>query len=457
MNIPTVMEPDFNKIEQRAWDVLRMNNRGTHTVPSSGHKNTKHEMYGHSWLWDGAAHAIGIAHRDPRFAATELDHILQAQWQNGMVPHMRFRDGSLDRYYWMAHILHPHSHDSIHGSGITQPPVLADAVQRVSRRMEGDDRRAFVDNALGRLIRYHEWIYAERDPAGDGGMVTLHPWEHGHDNSPRSIEPLREYENGTLGMAVRGLYSVIHLFRRDLKNAPAEQRASRDAARLMTQNFISLLVAGYDIDKIRGHIPLHEDVHMTSVLARNNQVLTELAHESGVTLPESLRENMARTIDNFESMRDPTTGLYLNKDSETGKLVPIVTSASLEPLAIADQLPPEHVDKLVQHLRDPKSFGLRYGLPSVPKDSPYYRQYEYWSGAAWTYPEWIIADGLERAGHHDVARDIAALSIKRASYSDFHEYASPETAEGCGAPNFSWTAAQTIDHIRRFYPESQAI
>lgn len=447
------MELDRNKIEARAWDVLRMNNRGTHTVPSGEEKtNSKKEMYGHAWLWDSAAHAIGMAHKDPQFAAMEVNHILESQWNNGMIPNMRFKRGSFDGHLWLTRILHPHAHKEIHTSGITQPPMLAEAVQRVGQKIpDRDERHAFFDHSLDRLIPYHEWFYNERSPSGNGGIITIHPWEHGRDNSPSSIEPMRAHDYGVIGVAMKGLYNVIHRLRPDLKNVPEDQRANKDEGRIMSQAFVKILFAGYDYKRLIGKVPLYEDVHMNSIMIRANQVLGQLAGEQGRILPDSLQENMQKTLTNLDTMWDPDTQMYLNKDAMTGELVQIPTSGSLEPLYIGELLSADRISALLGHIRNPQTFGARYGIPSVPLNSPYYREHSYWAGSAWTYPEWLIQDGLYRAGRHLASREIANLSIRRSVYSDFHEYASAETAEGLGAPNFSWTAAQVIDMLRRHH------
>ena len=111
-------------LEQEALAVLKRNDRGTHTVPSG-------KMYPHAWLWDSAFIAIGLSHADPRRAATELDTVFEGQWQNGMIPNMRFDPGRLDYLLWNTRRLNPQAPRHIHTSGITQPPILAEAVQRV--------------------------------------------------------------------------------------------------------------------------------------------------------------------------------------------------------------------------------------------------------------------------------------------------------------------------------------
>jgi len=53
-------------------------------------------LYPHQWLWDSCFTAIGIARFDPTRAADELRALFRGQWENGMLPHMIFAEGSRD-------------------------------------------------------------------------------------------------------------------------------------------------------------------------------------------------------------------------------------------------------------------------------------------------------------------------------------------------------------------------
>ena len=53
----------------------------------------------------------------------------------------------------------------------------------------------------------------------------------------------------------------------------------------------------------------------------------------------------------------------------------------------------------------------------------------------------LIARGLDEAGEAALASRIRRDSRALIERSDFWEYFSPETGEGCGGDQFSWTAA----------------
>jgi hypothetical protein len=108
---------------EQAKAVLEMNDRGSYTQPAHG-------LYPHQWLWDSCFIAIGLRHLDIERAKIELLSLLRGQWHNGMLPNIIFRDDPqyrTDRNIWRSWI-NPFAPDDVTTTGITQPPLLAEAV-----------------------------------------------------------------------------------------------------------------------------------------------------------------------------------------------------------------------------------------------------------------------------------------------------------------------------------------
>src|SRR3954451_5613751 len=169
-----------------ALAVLERNRRGDWTCPTAG-------IYPHQWLWDSAFVAIGLARHDPARAAGEILAVLRGQWSNGMVPHMVFADGEPDagsRHLWGSR-RDPRAPRGVDTSCITQPPVLAIAARRVADHLTGEDRRAFLQVVVPKLVEYHTWLHRERDPHATGLVTLIHPWECGLDTSPPWMAALR--------------------------------------------------------------------------------------------------------------------------------------------------------------------------------------------------------------------------------------------------------------------------
>jgi hypothetical protein len=110
--------------------VLEKNKHGNHTQPAGG-------FYAHQWLWDSCFIAIGLRHYDIDRAKKEIESLLAGQWANGMLPHIIFNDGKawkLDREMWQSW-MSPFSPDSVSTSGITQPPMIAEAVWLIGQKL----------------------------------------------------------------------------------------------------------------------------------------------------------------------------------------------------------------------------------------------------------------------------------------------------------------------------------
>ncbi|MEM7380399.1 MAG: glycoside hydrolase, partial [Bacteroidota bacterium] len=56
---------------------------GGFTIPSDG-------LYPFQWKWDSGFIAIGLAYYDMEKAQLEVTTLLNAQWENGFIPHIVF-------------------------------------------------------------------------------------------------------------------------------------------------------------------------------------------------------------------------------------------------------------------------------------------------------------------------------------------------------------------------------
>src|ERR1700721_1067769 len=117
---------------QKAVQVLKQNDRGNYTVPSA-------QLYPHQWLWDSCFVAIGQSNYDIHRAQIEVMSLLRGQWANGMVPSIlmpRTDVISSQRHerIWRSW-LNPNAPADLATSGITQPPMIAEAVHRIGQRL----------------------------------------------------------------------------------------------------------------------------------------------------------------------------------------------------------------------------------------------------------------------------------------------------------------------------------
>ncbi len=430
------------KLKDRCQEVLDKNWQGSYTIPAEG-------IYPHQWLWDSCFVAIGLANYNIENARVELRSLLRGQWSNGMLPHMIFANHdrhNRDRKIWQSW-RNPHSPDDLNTSGMTQPPVLAEAVIQIGRKLNICDRRSWYQDMYPALIAYHQWLYAERDPHQEGLVLLIHPWESGLDNSPPWINQTHMHGRPwwiTLVEKTR-LDQLVLLFRRDTHHVPPGQRLNNIDALVYYSVLQRLRRKNWDIDAIlnRSHFVV-EDLVFNSILIRANNHLKKIAKTIGHQLPDELRECIKRSEIALDKLWDGYYNQYFSRNFVTHKLIKEPSIATLLPL-YSGVISKERAEGLVKMLHDKKVFDSKYPVASVPLDSKWYKELGYWQGPTWLNTNWLIIDGLRQYGFHREADNISKQSLNLVEQNGPYEYFSAKTGKPAGAKNFSWTAALTID------------
>lgn len=430
---------------QAAKTVLEMNDMGNYTVPAQG-------PYPHQWLWDSCFIAIGLRHVDVARAQTEILSMLRGQWANGMLPNMIFnpaRQYRRERDIWRSW-LSTDAPDDVHTTGITQPPVLAEAAVKIGEKLNKTDRRAWYKTVYPAILHYHQWLYEERDPHKEGLVLQIHPWETGLDSTPPWVHELHEHQLPTWIQALHriGLDRVISLFRRDVKYASPSQRLSTLDALAFYAVQRRLRRKNYDIRKILSHsLFAIEDVSFNSVFIRANSHLNEIAKFLKIELPEDLQEMMQKTESAFSELWDPYSRQYYSREFITHRLLKDSSIGTLMPL-YAGSISKERAEQLVKMLEDEHMFGTNFPVPSVPVSSDWFQEHAYWQGPTWVNMNWFIIDGLKQYGYNEHAAALTETTLEMVRSSGFAEYFSPLDGSAAGADNFSWTAALTIDLLK---------
>jgi Trehalase len=430
-------------LSEQCKEVLKNNDQGSFTAPSS------FGLYPHQWLWDSCFAAIGWSHLDTARAEAEIDSLLNGQWDNGMIPHMLFNKDpryQRDMDSWQSS-LSSHSPSNAATSGITQPPLLAEAVKRIGQQLHIDHRKTYYKKVLPKLVKYHQWFYSERDPKGNGLVVQVHPYETGLDNTPPWMKKIRQYHRPRWIKAIELLHleKIINVARRDTRKLPPEQRMANIDALLIWDNIRMLKKVHYDIDEIL-HLPLFfiNDVSFNSILVRNNTILREIAKEARVKLPDELLKNMKLSELGLNTLWSETFNVYLSQDFTTEKLLQEPTIASLMPI-YAGTIEKEKADKVVAIMMNSKTFWLKHPLPSLPKNLKDFDENRYWQGPTWINMNWMLIDGLQRMGYQKEADALRSHTIELVEDNGLWEYYNPITGKGLGSPEFTWTAALTLD------------
>lgn len=413
----------------KAHDILRLNDRGSYTVPTSG-------LYPFQWNWDSCLSALGFAHFDEARAWTEIDTLFAHQWEDGMVPHIVFHEPD-DGYFPGPDVWR--TERAVPTTGITQPPVAGFCVRRLFDRAA--DKMLATDRAralLPKIHAWHEWFFRCRDPEGTGLVAILHPWESGRDNS---IDWDAAFER----VPTEG---VEPFTRRDTQHAnPAHRPTQAQYERYiwLVQHFRAM---GWDNTKLHEASPFRiVDPGFNAILIRSCADLADLADALGEAEIAALsRAHAKQGIAAMESLWSDAHGQYVCFDRTTGGLV---ESASIGGLLSAFAAIPAQRSAAIATRIAKLSDTAQFLVPSHDPTAPGFDALRYWRGPVWLIVNYMIEDGLRRAGHHDIARRIADDSVKLIEQSGFAEYYDPITAEPCGGGTFTWTAAMVIEFLKR--------
>jgi len=418
-------------LRARAEAVLRANDRGGYTVPAP-------TLYPHQWNWDSAFCAIGWAHLDPRRAARELELLLRGQWDDGMIPHIVFNPEA-EHYEpgpraWQTEGA-PGAPRTVRTSSITQPPVAATAARFVLERSGGDPG---VEAALRRvatgLERWHAWFEATRDPRGEGLVCLVHPWESGMDNAPRWDAPLAAIDPG-----------AIEYRRKDDTVIDSAQRPTR-------YDYDRYFFLVRERARLRFAPPspatepfLVQDAAVTAIACRAEEDLAWVAEALGVATRASLRR--ARLVEGLTKLWDEASGTYADRDLAHDHPLCTQHVAGLMPLFAGVGSP--NVARLLACFESASFGGAPWPVPTVPPTDASFDRRRYWRGPVWINVNWMLVDGLSRAGAAEAAAALASRTIELVATSGFREYFDPLSGEGLGADDFAWTAALTIDLLAR--------
>jgi neutral trehalase len=90
---------------------------------------------------------------------------------------------------------------------------------------------------------------------------------------------------------------------------------------------------------------------------------------------------------------------------------------------------------------------VRYLVPSHAPSDPRFDLKRYWRGPVWLVCNYMIADGLARAGEGAMAERLTADSLRLIEQSGFAEYYDPRDGTPLGGGRFSWTAAMVLEFL----------
>jgi glycogen debranching enzyme len=268
-----------------------------------------------------------------------------------------------------------------------------------------------------------------------GASVIVHPWESGMDNSPSWDQPLSAVPE----------VSDDHIERRDVATISANQRPSQREYRQYLGIVDALRSAGWATERQAADSPFSvEDPGFTAITARAAADLASVAAAAGLDgdepggLAESTRTGLA-------ALWDDDLGWYRPYDILGKCSVGPATSTGL--VALWAGVPAAHARRMMERV-DSWRRSVPSSIPTAQPDDPSFDPIRYWRGPVWVLVNWLVADGLLRAGFTERAAELRTAT-RALVEQGFSEYYDPRNATGIGGQSFSWSAALTLDWLTK--------
>ena len=429
-------------MKNKAQDILNANWRNGYSVPS---KN----LYPYQWLWDSGFIAIGFAHYDMDKAEKEIETLLNAQWENGFIPHIVFHQLS-DSYFPGPNFhradLHPLSNKKYPSTGMTQPPVTGFTIEKIYQISK--DKKAslnFIKRTIDKVFKNHEYFYNNRDPKNEGLVYIYHNWESGTDNSPL-WDSIFETMNPP----------VYTFERRDTSHVNPEERPTQREYDHYLHIIDIAKSHNYDDAKIAEHSPfLVQDPLFNAMLIKSNHALINMYELIGdnESKIEQLKSWNTKSILSFNSkLYNKELKAYVHYDLRNERPIKLLSSSSFSPL-YAGIPTKEQAAELIETMLSKFGGDSMYLLASFDPTSEKFNPKKYWRGPVWINLNWILYYGLQDYGYKDLAQQIKSDSIEILQKVGFYEYFDARKSEykkdskGYGGSDFSWSAALYLDLI----------
>ncbi|MEW6747501.1 MAG: trehalase family glycosidase [Planctomycetota bacterium] len=334
--------------------------------------------------WDTLLAAALAAAEDPDLAYDTLECALDAVDSLGFVPNWVFASGGVTT-------------DRSH------PPVGAIAALRVWRTARDPERMRAI---LEKLVRWHDWWPSARD-RGDG----LLSW--GSNATPLwRLPQIRQRSQCA---------QICACWESGLDNSPLYDAVpfAPDRATLVDA-----------------------DVGLNALWAADAERLAVLACELGeARLAQRLAQEhrtMATRLD--EQFFDAGRGFHANLGGTPHSFCRRVAPTSLWPL-LSGATTSERASGAVRCLlEDASRLGGDFGLPSITRDDPAFRDNDYWRGRVWAPLNFITYEALRRMRFSEAAARMAELSLRHFAKGWFEERGifenySATTGRGGDVPN----------------------
>jgi len=274
----------------------------------------------------------------------------------------------------------------------SQIPILAWGVERVYRR-NGD--KELLKQCLGRLERFHDWYWRERDVTNIG-LVTVGSYSG-------KLQHAR-WETFDYECNMDDLKLTVHPRRKGEKEGPW---------------YGDICVTGN-----------------TSYLIMGERSLARLAKIVG---DRQMAARRRRRIDKaVKAMRDymwdEKAGTFLSVKRDTMKKIPVATIGSWIPLTAG--VPTKAMAKRMAEVLANDAWQTPLPVPTVDRTDQRWKSSGFWRGDVWPSTNYQIARGLADYGHKTLAADIADKTIANAIKNGINEHYDSVSGKGIGIKDY---------------------
>ena len=274
----------------------------------------------------------------------------------------------------------------------SQIPILAWGVERVYQR-NGDQE--LLKQCLGRLERFHDWYWRERDLLGNG-LITLGAYTGKLQHA--------KWETFDYECNMDGMTMTVHPKRK----GPHEGAWYAD-----------ICVPGNTAYLILGE----------RSLAR----LADIAGDKEMAARRTLR--IEKGVKGMrDHMWDKAAGTFLSVKRDTLEKIPVATIGSWIPLA-AGVPTPAMAKRMAAVLASP-AWMTPLPVPTVDRTDKRWKSSAFWRGDVWPPTNYQIASGLATYGHKDLAADICDKTIANAIKNGISEHYDSLSGKALGVPDY---------------------
>jgi putative isomerase len=274
----------------------------------------------------------------------------------------------------------------------SQIPILAWGVDRVYRR-NGD--KQLLRQCLGRLERFHDWFWRERDLTNIG-LITVGSY------------------SGKLQHARWETFD----YECNMDDLKLTAHPSRKGANEGTW-YGNICVTGN-----------------TSYLIMGERSLARLAK---IVADPQMAARRKRRIDKaVQAMRDhmwdEKAGTFLSVKRGTMEKIPVATIGSWIPLTAG--VPTKAMANRMAEVLTTAPWRTPLPVPTVDRTDSRWKSNRFWRGDVWPSTNYQIASGLAAYGHKDLAADIADKTVANAIKNGINEHYDSVSGKGLGVKDY---------------------